>query len=351
MRALKHIPLDQWPEADRQAFELAYKPGDIFDGTTGPGAHLADGTRQKIETSYRRWLGYLKDHDPAALEMAPADRITRERLRCYVEVLRTEVRGTSVSINIDDLHYAARLVAPGRDWGWLRALKSRLAVRVRRQDRFQRLVPPWQLLDLGIELMDSAVSTPDLTQSERDRQYRDGMLIALLSQWPIRRRSIAALTLSRHVLIDPDGMTLLLHPEDTKSKRSEGFRVPVTLLAPLQHYLNDVRPRFRGALSHDGLWASMKGRPLSDSWIYAVFCARVLDRFGKRMSLHDVRRAAATYIAMDAPEKVGMIPGVLQHNSSEVAEHHYNLARSTEASRRYAETIAMFRARLERGPI
>jgi len=36
--------------------------------------------------------------------------------------------------------------------------------------------------------------------------------------------------------------------------------------------------------------------------------------------------AAATFLAMDAPEKVGLIPGILQHASPEVSEQHYNLA-------------------------
>ena len=43
MRTLKHLPVNEWPEADRQAFKAAYEPGDVFDETAGPGAHLAEG--------------------------------------------------------------------------------------------------------------------------------------------------------------------------------------------------------------------------------------------------------------------------------------------------------------------
>ena len=42
MRKLKHLPLDQWPAADIEAFASAFTPGDIFDETAGPGAHLAE---------------------------------------------------------------------------------------------------------------------------------------------------------------------------------------------------------------------------------------------------------------------------------------------------------------------
>ena len=64
------------------------------------------------------------------------------------------------------------------------------------------------------------------------------------------------------------------------------------------------------------------------------------------MGLHDFRRAAATFIATDAPEKTGLIPGVLQHASSDVSEL-YNLARSVEASRRFAAYLSKLRGRLQ----
>ena len=37
MRTLKHLPMDEWPEADREIFKAAYAPGDVFDGTAGLG--------------------------------------------------------------------------------------------------------------------------------------------------------------------------------------------------------------------------------------------------------------------------------------------------------------------------
>ena len=37
MRTLKHLPLNEWPEADREVFRVVYEPGDVFDDTAGPG--------------------------------------------------------------------------------------------------------------------------------------------------------------------------------------------------------------------------------------------------------------------------------------------------------------------------
>jgi hypothetical protein len=185
MRHLKHLPLDQWPEADHEAFRTAYEAGDVFDETGGPGAHLAEGTRKLIRTAYRRWLGFLKAWFPADLLKRPADRITPERVRAFVIYLSTEIKASSVAIAVDNLHYVARLIAPTDDWWWLSALKARLASQARAENRFDRLVPPWHTLDFGIELMDEALGLPS-ARKQREIQYRDGLLIALLSLWPIR---------------------------------------------------------------------------------------------------------------------------------------------------------------------
>jgi integrase/recombinase XerD len=346
MRTRKHLPVEEWPAADREAFETAYAPGDMFDETAGPGAHLAEGTRRMIRTSYSRWLGFLKANHPDALSLSPAIRITPERVRAFVNHLSTATRASSVALVAHDLYQAARSIAPPTDWAWLRSLKSRLLSRAQPEDRFARLVPPCHTLDFGIELMDEALKLASTGHKEREIQYRDGLILVLLSLWPIRRRSIAALTVSRHLEFDDLGVNLLLYPSDTKAKRAESFRVPELLLPYLRLYLEEIRPGLLGRCQHDGLWASYQGRPLSEGRLYDIARARITKRFGKAMGLHDFRRAGATFIAMDAPEKIGLIPGVLQHSSPDVSEQHYNLARSMQAGRRFAVHLSEVRNKL-----
>ena len=98
--------------------------------------------------------------------------------------------------------------------------------------------------------------------------------------------------------------------------------------------------------THDGLWASYRGRPLGSCRIYDIARTRTLQKFGKTMGLHDFRRAAATFVAMDAPDKIGLIPGVLQHASPDVSDQHYNLARSMQAGQRFAAHLSKARNRL-----
>jgi hypothetical protein len=345
MRTPKHLRVDEWPEADHEAFRAAYEPGDVFDETAGPGAHLAEGTRRMIRTTYRRWLGFLKANFPEDLTTQPDERITPERVRAFIDHLSTEVRPSSVAIAAADLFAAAQLIAPTTDWAWLRSVKSRLASRASPEDRFDRLVAPLQTLDFGIELMDAALKLPISFRKQREIQFRDGLLMALLSVWPIRRRSIAALTVRRHLEFDDLGVNILLHPCDTKGKRADSFRVPDELLPYLMRYLNEIRPILLRRREHDGFWASYRGRPLIAGRLYDIVRAQVTAKFDKPMGLHDFRRAASTFVAMDAPDKIGLIPGVLQHASPEISEY-YNLARSVEAGKRFAAHLAKARNRL-----
>jgi hypothetical protein len=118
------------------------------------------------------------------------------------------------------------------------------------------------------------------------------------------------------------------------------------LVPYVRFYLAQVRPRFVRRGDHGGFWGSAKLGRLDPGRIYCVVRARVLKKFGKLMSLHDFRRAAPTFVTTNAPEKIGIIPGVLHHSAPEVGERWYNLARSVEAGRRHTAALADIRARL-----
>jgi integrase len=337
MRHLKHVPLASVPDADIRALQAAYEPGDVFDDAEGSGAHLAFGMRKMILTAYRRWLGFL---NPDELLVPAVDRITRERVRAYVNHLSTEIRPVSIAICLEGLSYAARFMGPARDWEWLASIAARLRACAIPEDRFSRLTPGWCTLDYGIGLMDAALVLATTRRKEREIQYRDGLLLAILSLWPIRRRSVAALTIGRHLEFDEGGASVLLHPEDTKSKKSESCRLHEELVPYLKRYLSEIRPRLLGsAEQRDGMWVSYRGRPLTAGSIYDIIRKRTTQGFGKAMGLHDFRRAAATFLATEAPEMVGLIPGILQHAKPEVGEQHYNLARSIGASRRHLAAL------------
>lgn len=339
MRSSKHLPNSLIPEADADLFREAYTPGDMFDEAGGRGAHFALGTRRMIGTGYRRWLGLLSERYPEQLTLPPADRITRERVREYVELLLNEVKPVSAAICVESLYYVAWFANSSADWQWLVRIAARLRSRSVPEDRFARLIPGWFTLDHGIHLMDEALKLPPETGLGREVRYRDGLILALLSCWPLRRRSIAALTVSRHVEVSSNRVHLHLFAEDAKAKRTEVHRVHDRLVPYLHRYLKESRPRLLGGSRHDGLWASREGRPLSPGRLYDAMRLHTRKGFDKPMGLHDFRRAAATFLVTEAPEMVGWIPGMLQHAGAEVGEKHYNIARSIAASRRFTNVV------------
>jgi site-specific recombinase XerD len=337
---LKHLPGNEWPLEDRMRFEAARQPRDIFDENAAPHDSWSAGTWQQVETAYRRWLGFLKLNHPEDLKLPPEARITKERVRSFVEHLGTTVRATSIVININGLVMAAHLLAPDGDYRWLKSAMRRLAVTARPMERLPRLRMPWEIFALGQGLMDRAMKASPRDHLLNELQFRDGLILALLSFWPIRRRSMAALTVTSHLIRSGTTITVNLRAEDTKSGRTDSFIVPAKLARYLIHYLDCVRPRLIRFQSCDTLWVSQRGKALTADAIYQVVRRLTQQNFAEPMSMHDFRRAAATSLAIEAPDKIGLATGLLQHSKADTTGRHYNLAGSAGASRRFKQALS-----------
>jgi integrase len=339
-RNLKHLPRDEWPLEDRMRFEAARQPRDIFDENVAPHAGWSDGTWQQVETAYRRWLGFVKLYHPEDLQLPPEARITKGRVRSFVQHLEASVRTTSIVINLNGLVMAAHLLAPDGDYRWLNSVMRRLAAKARPMERLPRLRMPWEIFALGQGMMDRAMKAPRRDHLLNELQFRDGLILALLSLWPIRRRSMAALTVTSHLIRSGTTLTINLHAGDTKSGRSDSFTVPAKLAPYLVHYLDCVRPRLARCQAIDTLWISQRGKPLTAGAIYQVVRRLTQQSFAEPMSMHDFRRAAATSLAIEAPDKIGIATGLLQHTRADTTGRHYNLAESAGASKRFKQVLS-----------
>ena len=115
-------------------FEAAFADGDIFDDDCGAGAHLAPGTRRTIRFGWRRWLGFLDRRASRTTSPSPLPTGSRRSASAPMSTTsRSTMGATSVAMTVTQLYDAARLIAPDRDWGWLKALKTRLQARARPQ--------------------------------------------------------------------------------------------------------------------------------------------------------------------------------------------------------------------------
>jgi hypothetical protein len=202
---------------------------------------------------------------------------------------------------------------------------------------FAGLVAAVRLWQLGLTLMDGAFHVQRPLESAR--QYRDGLMLALLVARPLRRRSFAALEIGTHLLRTSIGYVIELHSTDTKNGQPIDFQVPAGLTAYLHRYLQRMRAQFPGHESSNALWLSSKGGRLSADAVYAVVCRRTHAAFGIAIHPHLFRDIAATTLARADPRALGLARDLLTHAKVETTAHFYTQARTSEASRTYAQII------------
>src|SRR5262249_32298626 len=237
-----HLPFADWPEIDRKTWNAASNNDDPF--ADGPGARLARTTLHKHWMGWRRFLGFLTHTDPDVLEKTPAERLTAERVRRFVEHLGQTNTPLSVAIQVDSLYGAARTLMPNQDWIWLRKIKTRLFAVAPQGDTPRPVITSVQLVDLGMSLMQEIYVCADKPISIADAiRYRDGLMIALLAQVPLRHRNFAALEIGRDLIKEGDDWSIIVPPEETKTKTYLDFPVPKSLRNQLSTYLIRIRPR------------------------------------------------------------------------------------------------------------
>jgi len=342
-----HLRFADWPETDRRMWDATVDNNDPF--ADGAGGRLKKATLHKYWMGWRRFLGFLSLTAPDALEETPLARLSTERVRRFVEHLRETNTPHSVAIQVDSLYGAARTLMPDKDWVWLRNIKTRLYAVAPRGDRLKPVITSVQLVDLGTELMEESAVSADEPVSMADAiRYRDGLMIALLAQVPLRPKNSVALEIGRDVINEGDNWSIVIPPEDTKTRTYLDFEIPESVRDQFTTYLNLVRPRMLRRPGCRAFWVSPKGGPLSYSAIWPVFARHTTERLGIRITPHDVRDAAATLWAIAAPDQVGISRDLLAHADLRTTEKHYNRARGIEASRLHGRVIAELRRRSKR---
>ena len=329
-----HLPYREWPPTDRQLWEVAMGSDDPF--AEAAGARLAKPSRQTYQLAWRRFLGFLATHEPAALELAPAERLTTERIRGFVADLGTTRSPTSVARLFDALYHVARVMMPECDLTWLRTIARRIRAAAPAQAGTRPIITSVQLLALGQQLMDE--SQPPISRMDALR-YRDGLIIAFLAFVPIRSKNLTALDIGRHLVREGDRWFVIIPREEAKTGVAIEFAIPELLESYLAFYLDVVRQRLLRGPACTALWVNSKGGPLSYLLIYRLISGHSKDRLGVHITPHDARDAAATTWAVAAPDQIGVARDLLAHRDLRTTIKHYNRAKGVEASRAYGQVI------------
>jgi integrase len=326
----------EWPARDRALWDAAIAPGGFFE-EAGRGAHMRPTSLKSRMKGYGTWLVYLAAHGPIPDEM-PSRRATNERIHDYVAWLKAQdLAPLTICSYLDALRGTLRLLERNCDVANLSRALERLhlnAIPVR--NKTVRMKSPREVLGAAFEYMDSLSVSPPTR--ERSGRYMDGLIVAFLSQHPIRAKNCAGLELDEHLVKRADGWRCSLKATETKEKRSYECTLAPELVPYLEHYLAVDRPILLGELSSKQVWLTESGGPFNTKTLWNKVTALTRQLFGIAMNPHLFRDCAVTAVAVDAPEHVASVARLLGHNSLRTTERHYNQA-SMISAQKYHLTV------------
>ena len=342
------LPYAEWPAADRALWESLFTEGNPLDDR-GPLVHLRQTSRETLARDYGRWLKWLADHRPDVLTRPPLDRATLDLLKDWLRALAHTAPMTQLMF-VDGVLRIMSAAAQERDWSAQRGLKARLKRAAGRGDprrrKQGRILSSRALLDAAGMLADVAKTRPEGGLTRATAQ-RDAAMVGLLALLPMRRRSLASLSLGSSVFLTEDRIVIALSGNLTKTDVPWEAEVPDESVVFLRRYLAEGRPVLeqRGDGNDPSLWLDGKGKGLSYAYIGPRIAEATHRVTGVRVPPHFFRDAAATTLARISPQAAQLIPSVLGHRAFETAERHYIQAKTIEAGRDYGALVA----RLKKG--
>jgi integrase len=339
--------LEDWPDLDRRLWNAALMPGDLLEDG-GARSRYSDLSNLTVVTGYGRWLTWLDRQGLLGSRAKPDERITPCRVRDYVTALEAVNATLTVLSRLQQLRAAAIVMGPQQDWSWISRIISRVQSRHRpARPKRPRLIAVTELFDLGLTLM--AGTDREHVAKRKAILYRDGLMIALLAARPLRLRNLLGLVLNDTLVRVRDLWLIQIPAADTKTKEPIELYWPEPLIAPLETYLTCHRIVLgqgygRWTRHIDGvLWLSANGLPMTRHTAYMRIAARTRDGLGRSINPHLFRDCAATSIAIDDPDHIGIASRLLSHRAASTAERYYNHARGVEAARLMQQHILALR--------
>jgi integrase len=343
------LPMSEWPADDMAAWNKAIAGGGYFD-EQGPLAHHTPTYLHNIGRAYGRWLGFLKEKiEDAALASGLAMADDAKLLEKFVEALALVAPCTARGY-LTNLFTACRGLKPEAPFCFLhRAMLRSWRTARPITNKTERMVPARDLAALGHSIMTEAASLS--TPLKRASYYRDGLMITMLIYAPARITSFVGIRLGKELIWDGTRYRMCFEPHQVKNKRYLEYPLPVELNDAIETWLNIYRPiclarRGRWHRDHagDAFWISESGAPFIQAARVRERIERITEeRLGRHINPHLFRDIAATSIASEIPEHVGIVRPVLGHASLDSGMRFYNQGRSNGAAGEYQALLATFR--------
>jgi integrase len=338
----RSLPANDWPDADRRAWEDACRPGARLK-LGGAASRLAQVSRDDFARRYGAFLGFLQRTGRLDRSAAAAAQVTLPNVETYITELTARVCSVTIWNCIYKLRRAAELAAPTTDFSWLAEIEKDLALVMEPRSKFDRMVFTERLVEAGLTLVAEAEAFGH-NDLARARGVRNGIMIALLAFCPIRLKNFAALEIGQTFKEIHGRWWIALPGISTKSHRPDERPVSASLNRCIEMYLNQSRPVLLGSRPPtDALWiSSTTGRPMTTKNIGTLISKITFETLGVDVSPHLFRTAAASTAAAHGGKTPHLASALLNHTDPRVTEERYNRASSVSASRIYAGMINSF---------
>ncbi len=341
-RGPRSLPVEEWPEADRNAWQEACRPSCRLK-PGGTASHLGAISRGDLARRYGAFLAFLQRNHRLSLEAAAPSQVTPANVADYVADLQSRVRSVTTWNCIYKLRRTAQLIAPAADFSWLAEIENDLALVMEPRSKFDRLVLTQVLVEAGLTLIAEAEAFAKSDLS-RAKAVRNGLMIALLALCPIRVKNFAALELGRTIQEVDGRWWIVLSGRTTKTGSPDERPVPDFLKSAIDSYVLEHRLILLHRDSPTGaLWlSSCDGQPMTVKGIGLLVSTITKRTLGVDVSPHLFRTAAASTAAIYGGATPHLASALLNHRDPRVTEEHYNRATSMSAAHAYAAIAVRF---------
>jgi len=341
---VRSLPIDQWPVSDRLAWIDACRPGERLK-RGGSASHLKPLTRDDLARRYGYFLDHIDRTEGLVPDASAASYVTPDRVQRFIAELQARVGSVTVYGSVYKLRRTAQLLVPDKDFAWLAEIEKDLDLVKQPRSKFGRLVYTEVIVEAGMTLMAEAEATALRSALACARQFRNGLMIALLALCPIRLKNFSALEIGRNFTKIKDAWWIVLPAGETKEKRADERRVPTMLASWIDQYIQVHRPALlRENGEHQYLWvSSIDGTALTYSGAEAVISKVTQQAIGVSISPHLFRTAAASTAAAHGGKTPHLASALLHHTDPAVTEEHYNRASSQSAAQAFADVIRTMR--------
>jgi integrase len=321
-------------------------PGDILDGTVGPGFHWKNETREKYRKGYGRWLTFLIVNGLFCAQEVPQERVTPDRVAQYIEELQAQDVGSwTLWGRLAELLAAIKAIAPDKDFSWLRRIVRYYENNtVDRRNKHARLQPADRILSWSINQMDEITKDPPLRDAAG--KFRDALVVGFLACCPIRLGNLVQMQIDQHLIRSKDGYRIRFTAEETKTGHPISAPVADSLTEYFDRYFEEHRPELLLGGESSSVWITRYSTPMRTNNMYAAITRTTERAFGTAINPHLFRDCAATFVALEDPDHIGIAAPILGHIDPRATEKHYIQANQIAAGRRIRKSVSTLRKKL-----